>query len=55
MHKRYKSSFEINVIPHTLRSTNLKNLKVNNVVNIELDIFAKYIIKISTLVIVPKE
>ena len=45
--KRYKSSFEINVIPHTLRSTNLKNLKVNNVVNIELDIFAKYIIKIS--------
>ena len=30
--------FEINVIPHTLKLTNLKNLKKNNFVNVELDI-----------------
>jgi len=39
--------FEVNVIPHTLNFTNLKNLKIKNVVNIELDIFAKYIIKLT--------
>ena len=42
--KRY---FEINVIPHTLRLTNLKNLKKNDFVNVELDIFGKYISKLS--------
>ncbi len=42
-----KSFFEINVIPHTLKLTNLKNLKVKSIVNIELDIFSKYILKLS--------
>ena len=42
-----QNSFEINVIPHTLKLTNLKNLKVNNLVNVELDIFGKYIYKYS--------
>ena len=42
-----KNSFEITVIPHTLKQTNLKNLKVNNLVNVELDIFSKYIYKYS--------
>lgn len=42
-----KSFFEINVIPHTLKLTNLRNLKKKSVVNIELDIFSKYILKIS--------
>ena len=42
-----QNSFEINVIPHTLKLTNLKNLKVNNLVNVELDIFSKYIYKYS--------
>ena len=42
-----KSYFEINVIPHTLKLTNLKNLKVKSFVNIELDIFSKYIHKYS--------
>ena len=37
--------FEIYVIPHTLKLTNLKNLKINDVVNVELDIFGKYIYK----------
>ena len=43
----YHNSFEITVIPHTLKLTNLKNLKVNTLVNVELDIFSKYIYKYS--------
>ncbi len=42
--KRY---FNINVIPHTLKLTNLKDLKKNDLVNVELDIFGKYIYKYS--------
>ena len=40
-----KQNFYLNIIPHTLRLTNLKNLKVNDLVNVELDIFGKYIYK----------
>ena len=42
-----KNFFEINIIPHTLKLTNLKNLKSNSLVNVELDIFSKYIHKYS--------
>ena len=42
-----QNSFEITVIPHTLKLTNLKNLKVNSLANVELDIFGKYIYKYS--------
>ncbi len=42
-----KNLFEINVIPHTLKLTNLKKLKKNILVNVELDIFSKYIYKYS--------
>ena len=42
-----KKYFEINVIPHTLKLTNLHNLKIHDVVNVELDIFSKYILKFS--------
>ena len=45
--KVYQKSFEITVIPHTLKLTNLKNLKVGSLVNVELDIFSKYIYKYS--------
>ena len=45
--KVIKKYFEINVIPHTLKLTNLKNLKSKDIVNVELDIFGKYIMKIS--------
>ena len=45
--KIYHNSFEISVIPHTLKLTNLKNLKKNNLVNVELDILSKYIYKYS--------
>ena len=39
--------FEINIIPHTLKLTNLKDLKIYDVVNVELDIFSKYMYKYS--------
>ena len=42
-----KKYFELNIIPHTLKLTNLKNLKKNEFVNVELDIFGKYIYKFS--------
>ena len=45
--KCIKNYFEINVIPHTLKLTNLKNLKIKSLVNVELDIFSKYIQKYS--------
>ena len=37
--------FYLNIIPHTLKLTNLKNLKLNDAVNVELDIFGKYMYK----------
>jgi riboflavin synthase len=45
--KTFKNFFEINIIPHTLKMTNLKNLKINDKANVELDIFSKYIYKYS--------
>ena len=45
--KVVKEFFEINVIPHTLKLTNLQNLKNKDIVNVELDIFGKYIMKLS--------
>ena len=45
--KVIKKYFEINVIPHTLKLTNLNNLKNKDIVNVELDIFGKYIMKLS--------
>jgi len=40
-----KNSFEIWVIPHTLKLTNLKLLKIDDLVNIEIDILSKYVKK----------
>ena len=40
-----KNYFHLNIIPHTLKLTNLRKLKVNDLVNLELDIFGKYIYK----------
>ena len=45
--KSLKNFFEINVIPHTLKLDKFKNLKVNSLVNVELDILSKYIYKYS--------
>ena len=44
--KTKKNQFEINIIPHTLKLTNLISLKKNEYVNIEFDIFSKYLTKL---------
>jgi len=38
-----KKGFQIWVIPHTFKSTNLSSLKKNSYVNIEIDILSKYV------------
>ena len=40
-----KNLITLAIIPHTLEHTNLKNLKPNDIVNIEVDVTAKYIEK----------
>ena len=41
-----KDNFQINIIPHTLKLTNLLKLKKNSFVHIEFDIFNKYLVKL---------
>ena len=41
--KILKDGFQIVIIPHTLKLTNLKYLKKKDVVNIEFDVLGKYI------------
>ena len=41
-----KNNFKISIIPHTLKLTNLIKLKKNTQVNIEFDIFGKYLLNI---------
>ena len=43
--KIFNENIILNIIPHTLKLTNLKNLRLNDTVNVELDIFGKYIYK----------
>ena len=38
-----KDFFSVSLIPETLKRTNLVNLKSSDLVNVEIDIFAKYI------------
>ncbi len=45
--KLKKNYFEINIIPHTLKLTNLYFLKKNDLVNVEFDIFVKYVIDLN--------
>lgn len=45
--KIVKNTFQVAVIPHTLNNTNLNKLMVGDQVNIELDIFSKYLTNIS--------
>jgi len=39
----YKDSFRLTIIPHTLENTLIKNYKIGTKVNIETDMFARYI------------
>tara|TARA_Y100000389_G_scaffold140284_1_gene138085 strand:- start:503 stop:1096 length:594 start_codon:yes stop_codon:yes gene_type:complete len=41
--KKTKKGFQIWVIPHTFRLTNLSEVKRGNLVNIEIDILSKYV------------
>ena len=43
--KILKSGFEVWIIPHTYKLTNLSKLKKNSLVNIEIDILSKYVKK----------
>ena len=42
------SSFQITIIPHTLKLTNLINLKKGHIVNIEFDLIGKYLNNINS-------
>ncbi len=39
----YESSFRLTIIPHTLENTLMKNYKIGTKLNIETDVFARYI------------
>ena len=41
-------NFEVSIIPHTLKLTNLNLLKKKDIVNVELDIFSKYMMKLTS-------
>ena len=43
MSKILKKEFQVVIIPYTLKLTNLENLRINDIVNIEFDILGKYI------------
>ncbi|GIS81871.1 MAG: hypothetical protein CM1200mP15_05030 [Dehalococcoidia bacterium] len=46
--KRNTASFTISVIPYTLEHTNLKSKQAGSVVNLEVDIVAKYVENLMT-------
>ncbi len=41
----FENGFEVSLIPETIKNTNLENLKIGDMINIEFDLFAKYIQK----------
>lgn len=41
----FEDGFEVSLIPATIEKTNLSNIKIGDIVNIEYDLFAKYIYK----------
>ena len=45
--KVFEKGFEISIIPHSLKLTNLSKLKLNDKINIEFDIFSKYLFKLN--------
>lgn len=38
----HANKFEVNLIPHTLKMTNLSSVKINDKLNLEIDMFARY-------------
>lgn len=49
------NEFCVSIIPHTLKVTNLKNKKINDIVNLENDIFAKYVENFMNLRLIGKK
>ena len=43
--KNQNNTFSVAIIPHTLKNTNLKDLKAGDLVNIETDILGRYVEK----------
>jgi riboflavin synthase len=43
------NSFTVAIVPYTYNHTNIKNLVLNNLVNIEWDLLGKYILRQSVL------
>ena len=43
--KNQNNTFSVAIIPHTLENTNLKHLKIGDLVNIETDILGRYVEK----------
>lgn len=46
--KTFRNNFYLTIIPHTLKLTNLIDLKINDKVNVELDMVSKYLINLNT-------
>ncbi len=40
-----KNSFSVNLIPHTIANTAFKNSAVNDFVNLEIDVIARYVLR----------
>ena len=38
-----KNSFDVNIIDHTFHHTTFQNLKLNHLVNLEIDVIARYV------------
>ncbi|MEO8630732.1 MAG: riboflavin synthase [Betaproteobacteria bacterium] len=43
-----RDSFRVNLIPHTLRITNLRHLRAGQTVNIEIDLLARYVERLAS-------
>jgi riboflavin synthase len=37
-----KNIFDVNIIPHTLKGTNFDKIKIGELLNIEVDMIARY-------------
>jgi riboflavin synthase len=40
-----KNSFSVNLIPHTIANTAFKNAAVNDFINLEIDVIARYVLR----------
>ncbi len=45
VNKVEKNSFSVNLIPHTIANTAFKNATVNDFINLEIDVIARYVLR----------